>query len=63
MITIRKAKDRYCNACSGAREKYYEIRFLNEINQGLIVNLCEEHLRELRDKINVILNEEDKKQL
>ena len=43
----------YCNVCQEShKSKYYQIQFLNIINQGVFVNLCEDCLNDLKDKLS-----------
>lgn len=59
MIKIIKInnKDGYCNVCNKVESidkekiKYYQIQFLNKLNQGLCVALCERCMNDLNMKL------------
>lgn len=52
MIKLVEQKEKFCNVCQSVKkEKYYEIRFINPINQGMIVYLCESCLNDLTMKL------------
>ena len=37
----------FCNVCQiNNKEKYYELRFINPINQGVVIYLCESCLND-----------------
>lgn len=53
MIYLKEIKkDGYCNVCQSKEEKkFYELQFINPINQGMAVCLCESCLNDLTMKL------------
>lgn len=48
----QKRNFHFCNICQkDKKEKYYEIKFINPINQGIVVSLCESCLNDLTMKL------------
>ena len=54
MIKLKEIKKYgYCNVCQTNKDKtkFYELEFINPINQGMVVGLCESCLNDLTMKL------------